>query len=242
MKFIIFLISFLYFATWFVNYYSKFYHILKYLNAEQRLSYFKNDFVITILSKNNTIKQFIIHNILKPFIKISYMSIFLGISLIHYLSQNDTIINEKINEIQLNKIEESKQEIIENEHVKIENEQVKIENEQENIENEQLKIENEQIKNEIDNEKIINMYNLINNLDDETTKIMPIFNKANYNRIDELTGLNGLNEELVDENEIDFGAEIEQFLVAEKQENTIISKNEIDNSTIKVIKLTKVKK
>lgn len=93
------LIGIIYFGTRLVNYYYNFYHIYKYLNQEQKLGYFKNNYLVNIITKNNIVKKIIVKYILIPIIKINYVFILLFITLLYSLCHsefNDYIKNENI--------------------------------------------------------------------------------------------------------------------------------------------------
>jgi hypothetical protein len=82
-------IFFIVFATKFVNYYHKFYHIYKYLNAEQKFGYFKNNTIINFISKNKKLKNVIMYYILIPIIKLNYLIISLFITLLYFLCETE---------------------------------------------------------------------------------------------------------------------------------------------------------
>ena len=92
LSFIIFI--FIYFATKYVNYYYKFYHIYKYLDIEQKHEYFTNYTLVYLLSLNTSIKTFVIQYVLIPIIKLNYMGISVIIALLYSLYEKHIIIND----------------------------------------------------------------------------------------------------------------------------------------------------
>ena len=76
-------------GTKFVNYYYNFYHIYTYLDYEQKLSYFKNTYLINMVSKYSVVKKITVHYILIPIIKINYIIILVFITLLYSLCFNE---------------------------------------------------------------------------------------------------------------------------------------------------------
>ena len=70
-----------------INLYINFYKVCKNLNTDDRIKFFNNKFIITIISKFNIIKYIFIFYILIPTIKINYFILSFFISLIHSLCE-----------------------------------------------------------------------------------------------------------------------------------------------------------
>ncbi len=83
------IIFFMYVGTKTVNYYYNFYHIYTFLDYEQKMSYFKNTPLINLISKNILIKKITVNYILIPIIKISYVVVFLFITLLYSLCNDE---------------------------------------------------------------------------------------------------------------------------------------------------------
>lgn len=100
-----FIIIIMIFGTKFVNYYYKFYHMLKYLDIDQKFNYFKINTIVNLISYNEKIKNFIIYYVLIPIIKLNYISISLFTSLLNSLCEKDVDnFFNKINESEIIKI------------------------------------------------------------------------------------------------------------------------------------------
>jgi len=69
------------------NLYINFYKICKNLDADERIKFFNNKYIIAIISKFNIIKNIFIFYILIPTIKINYFILSFFISLIHSLCE-----------------------------------------------------------------------------------------------------------------------------------------------------------
>lgn len=70
-----------------INLYINFYKICKNLDADERIKFFNNKYIIAIISKFNIIKNIFIFYILIPTIKINYFILSFFISLIHSLCE-----------------------------------------------------------------------------------------------------------------------------------------------------------
>lgn len=122
----IILVGIIYFGTKLVNYYYNFYHIYKFLDYEQKLGYFKNYQIITLISKNKFIKRIIIYYILIPLIKITYLLILLLITLLYSLCYNEFkkfIAEQNNNKETCNYLTSETFNEIENNNINIQNEQ-----------------------------------------------------------------------------------------------------------------------
>lgn len=73
------------YGTKLVNYYYNFYHIYNYLDYEQKLGYFKSNYLINLISKYTVVKKIIVHYILIPIIKLNYLFISIFITLLYSL-------------------------------------------------------------------------------------------------------------------------------------------------------------
>ena len=83
------LITTMYLGTKLVNYYYNFYHIYKFLDHEQKLGYFKNNYLVGIITQNNFIKKMIVYYLLIPLIKINYIFILLFVTLLYSLCHHE---------------------------------------------------------------------------------------------------------------------------------------------------------
>lgn len=103
------LIGIIYFGTKFVNYYHNFYHIYSFLDNEQKFSYFKNTFIVNLISKNKFIKKFTIFYLLIPIVKLNYLFIQLFITLLYSLCHNEfnKVIQNHIQQEKNNKLKNS---------------------------------------------------------------------------------------------------------------------------------------
>jgi hypothetical protein len=70
-----------------INLYINFYKVCKSLDADDRIKFFNNKYIIVIISKFNIIKHIFIFYILIPTIKINYFMLSFFISLIHSLCE-----------------------------------------------------------------------------------------------------------------------------------------------------------
>ena len=73
------------YGTKLINYYYNFYHIYNYLDYEQKLGYFKSNYLINLISKYNVVKKIIVHYFLIPIIKLNYLFISIFITLLYSL-------------------------------------------------------------------------------------------------------------------------------------------------------------
>jgi hypothetical protein len=70
-----------------INLYRDFYKVCKNLDTDERINFFNNKYIVSIISKFNIIKNFFIFFILIPIIKINYFILSIFISLIHSLCE-----------------------------------------------------------------------------------------------------------------------------------------------------------
>jgi hypothetical protein len=227
-----------------INLYVNFYKICKNLDSDNRIKFFNNKYIITIISRFNIVKYFFIFYILIPTIKINYFMLSIFISLIHSLCEieyddfmekngfsfsnfthdeidkilNNNEINDEINDDDKNKILENKEKLIDQ----------KIEFYMKNQNN----IENLNIDNLEDYDKI---QNIINSNDFN-------FDLNNTFNIEELKkDINIINEgiEVLKIDDIDFGDNLNTFF---NNFNIKENKIKVDNTeNIVVIKAGKKK-
>lgn len=77
------------FGTKLTNYYYNFYHIYKYLDYDQKLGYFRSNYLVNIISKYPLIKKIIVYYFLIPIIKLNYLFISIFITLLYSLCYNE---------------------------------------------------------------------------------------------------------------------------------------------------------
>jgi len=70
-----------------INLYRNFYKVCKNLDTDQRIKFFYNKYIVSIISKFGIIKNFFIFFVLIPIIKINYFILSIFISLIHSLCE-----------------------------------------------------------------------------------------------------------------------------------------------------------
>jgi hypothetical protein len=73
------------YGTKLVNYYYNFYHIFTYLDYEQKLEYFKSNYLVNLISKYAIVKKIMVHYILIPVIKLNYLFMSIFITLLYSL-------------------------------------------------------------------------------------------------------------------------------------------------------------
>jgi hypothetical protein len=85
------------YGTKLTNYYYNFYHIYNYLDYEQKLGYFKYNYLVNLISKYVFIKKIIVYYFLIPIIKLNYLFISIFITLFYSLCYNEfkKIISEQ---------------------------------------------------------------------------------------------------------------------------------------------------
>ena len=103
--YIFFIIIFILLGTKFINFYYNFFHIYKYLDNDQKIMYFKNNFLINYIIKNQKLKIILSMYILTPLIKINYLIISTLICLLYSLCEkklNISLNNDNAKEINYN--------------------------------------------------------------------------------------------------------------------------------------------
>ena len=182
------MINFMYWGTKIINYYYNFYHIYTFLNWNQKISYFKNTWIVEILSKNALVKKIIVSYFLIPLIKINYIFIYLLVALLCSLCHEEfaqiiltqNLLSDKHKE-KHNKILLSINESNANTNIDINagtnmdtNMDTNIDtntNVNTNINNDELKLDNNELQlNEYSNKLINNIHNS-DNVDIPTHKI-----------------------------------------------------------------------
>ena len=77
------------YGTKLTNYYYNFYHIYNYLDYEQKLGYFKYNYLVNLISKYVFIKKIIVYYFLIPIIKLNYLFISIFITLLYSLCYSE---------------------------------------------------------------------------------------------------------------------------------------------------------
>ena len=85
------------YGTKLTNYYYNFYHIYNYLDYEQKLGYFKYNYLVNFISTSVFIKKIIVYYFLIPIIKLNYLFISIFITLLYSLcySEFNKILSEQ---------------------------------------------------------------------------------------------------------------------------------------------------
>lgn len=93
----IFILGIIIFGTKLINYYYNFYHIYNYLDNEQKIGYFKSNYLVNIISKYPLVKKIIVYYFLIPLIKINYLFISIFITMLYSLCYFEfkKILNEQ---------------------------------------------------------------------------------------------------------------------------------------------------
>lgn len=73
------------YGTKLINYYYNFFHIYNYLDYEQKMGYFKSNYLVNIVSKHPIIKKIIVYYFLIPLIKMNYLFISIFITMLYSL-------------------------------------------------------------------------------------------------------------------------------------------------------------
>lgn len=73
------------YGTKLINYYYNFFHIYNYLDYEQKMGYFKSNYLVNVVSKHPIIKKIIVYYFLIPLIKINYLFISIFITMLYSL-------------------------------------------------------------------------------------------------------------------------------------------------------------
>jgi hypothetical protein len=251
-------ILFLGFLLKMFNLYINFYKICKNLDADERINFFNNKYIIAILSKFTIIKNIFIFYILIPTIKINYFVLSILISLIHSLCEIEyddfmekngfsfsDFNHDEIEKILNNSDDEKNDDLIENNNDKTENNNDIIEKNK-ILENKE-RIIDQKIDFYMKNQHDIGKINL-NNLEDYD-KLQNLINNNDFNfdinnvlNIEELKkDINIVNEgiEVLKIDDIDFGENLNTFF---NSFNTKDNKIKVDNSeNIVVIKAGKKK-
>jgi hypothetical protein len=226
------------------NLYKNFYKICKKLDSDDRIKFFNNKYIVSMISKFYFIKQIFIFYILIPAIKINYFFLSIFISLIHSLCEIEydnfmekngfsltDFSHDEIDKI-LNNNDDEKNELYNNEINEI----------NEILENKE-KLIDKKIEFYIENQNNIEIFNINNSLDYTTLENLINNNEFNTNlNIEELKkDMNIINEgiEVLKIDDIDFGDNLNTFL---SNFNNKEKKIKVDNTeNIVVIKAGKKK-
>lgn len=77
------------YGTRLINNYNNFYHIYNYLDYEQKLGYFKSNYLVNFISKYNIIKKIFVYYFLIPIIKLNNIIIFILVRLLYSLCHTE---------------------------------------------------------------------------------------------------------------------------------------------------------
>jgi hypothetical protein len=237
-------ILFLGFLLKMINLYINFYKVCKNLDADERIKFFNNKYIIVIISKFTIIKNIYIFYILIPTIKINYFILSIFISLIHSLCEIEyddfmekngfsfsDFNHDEIDKILNNSDDEKNDDIIgTNYYINEKNNEIIDKNKI--LENKE-KIIDQKIELYIKNKNDIGKINL-NNLENYD-KLENLINNNDFNinnvlNIEELKkDMNIINEgiEVLKIDDIDFGDNLNTFL---NSFNTKDNKIKVDNS------------
>ena len=242
-------ILFLGFLIKMINLYRNFYKVYKNLDTDERIKFFNNKYIITIISKFNAIKHIFIFYILIPTIKINYFILSIFISLIHSLCEIEyddfmekngfsfsDFSHDEIEKILNNNSDDEKNDDEKNDYEKNDDEKNEKNEKNQILENKEKLIDNK-IEFYIKNQNNIKKLD-INNLEDYT-KLENLINNNDFNfdfntnlNIEELKkDINIINEgiEVLKIDDIDFGENLNTFL-----NNFNNKEKEINNNSFKV--------
>lgn len=228
------------FGTRLVNYYYNFYHIYNYLDYEQKISYFKSNYLINMISKYHIVKKVVVYYLLIPLIKFNYLFISIFITLLYSLCYQEfkKIIKEQQQKKHTHKKSKKKtyNYILSESNDNAINNNLSIDNietiQQDNIEEKGNKTyeigkyeteHNEIFENEIQVNDILNVNKIDSDFNDGISNIMEFISETNLN-----------NDEKANKADIDIlsSNDVKKTINSQNNEYKLNLLNEIDSLKI----------